>query len=180
MELIQRAAIFQQSEAVSTSFLDFDKPKGGRNTSTGSADRNRDRPARQTDSPKRSSSPEDPWKNWKSLFAKEPRSRSEERALALSWAEYDRERFHGASQQGTKYHNSRPKSQDSGIKSRTNSTYLEKRDGREWMGEGDKAEREAEERVARATTGMAAQKRAKQKLIDLQRVRFRSPNGPRS
>ena len=36
------------------------------------------------------------------------------------------------------------------------------------------------ERVARAKTVMAAQKRAEQRLMDLKRVRSLSPNGPRS
>ena len=54
------------------------------------------------------------------------------------------------------------------------------RDCMEWVGGGDKAEREAEERVAAAKIVMAARKRAEQRLMDLKRVRSSSPNRPRS
>ena len=41
----------------------------------------------------------------------------------------------------------------------------------EWVGDGDKAEREAEERVARAKIVMAAGKSVAQRLMDHKRVR---------
>ena len=91
--------------------------------------------------------PGDQHSNYRNPFQNDTESRSAEQARDLRWEQHDRE-YYGTSEQGTKYDHATPKSRDSGIKSRTNSKDSAQRDHEEWVGDGDRAEWEAQERIA--------------------------------
>ena len=84
--------------------------------------------------------------------------------MDLRWEQHDRE-YYGTSEQGTKYDHARPKSRDSGTKSRTNSKDSAQRDNEEWVGVGDRAERKAQDRIAQEKIALAANQKAEQSKL---------------
>ena len=159
MQLKPRATSSHQPASASTSFLDVGKTNSGRKTPTGISDRNREKSGRDIKSLKGLPCLGGSHKHYRNPVQKEPESRSAERAKDFQWQQQDLEY----------YGHARPKSRDSGIKSRTNSKDSAKRDNEEWVVDSDKAEWEAQERIARGKNVMAVQKRAEQRQIDLNR-----------
>ena len=139
VQLKLRASSSHHSVLASTSFLDFGKSNSGRKTSTGRFDRNQEKSGRDIKSSKGFPCLGGSHKDYRNPFQKEPESRSAERARDLQWEQHNRDY----------YGHARPKFRDSGIKSRANSKDLANRDNEEWVGDGDKAEWEAQERIAR-------------------------------
>ena len=107
----------KQSVPASTICLDHGLIDSGRRASTASSDRNQSKSGRDIQSLKGLDHPGGSHKAWNHPFGKDPESSSAERTRRCQWEQYDRER----------YGRDRPMFQGSGIKSRTNSRYFNKK-----------------------------------------------------